>query len=214
MVIYTPRGLKIKLQYDYVFALIARVYPKADAFKVLETTEGLESIPSLLTFITGFICFYMRLSLFEIGLYVFIASIIGLAITSFGLYVIPGIVKLGTFYSYISGYGILLILLAVYGYITVGWQGVLVFFATIFLGGIIKIIIESIQMKRLYLKTGMVLSASDKNFINAYRLYANKLGITTDITVSDEELEEENWMPVFDDLVAKWPKLVKRFTSN
>ena len=92
MAIFTPRGLKIRLPFDYAFALIARLYPKVDAFEVLKTTEGLKLIPSLITFITGFVCFYLRLPVFEIGLYVFIASIAGFLMTFFGLFIIPGIV--------------------------------------------------------------------------------------------------------------------------
>ncbi len=214
MAIFTPRGLKIRLPFDYAFALIARLYPKVDAFKVLKTTEGLESIPSWVTFATGLVCFYLHLPAFEIGLYVFIASIIGFLITSFGLYIIPGLDRLGTFYSYISGFGILLVLLAVYGFITIGWQGVVIFFVAKFLAGIVKMTIETIQMKKVHSKTGLALTASEKNFFNAYRLHANRLGKTTDITVSDEELKEENWKPVFEDLATKWPEVVNRFTMN
>lgn len=214
MAIFTPRGLKIRLPFDYAFALIARLYPKVDAFKVLKTTEGLESIPSLITFATGLVCFYLRLPLFEIGLYVFIASMVSFFITSFGLYIIPGLDRLGTFYSYFSGFGILLVLLAVYGFITIGWQSVIVFFVAKFLAGIVKMAIETIQMKKVHSKTGLALTASEKNFFNAYRLHASRLGKTTDITVSDEELKEENWKPVFEDLATKWPEVVRRFTMN
>ena len=128
MTIFTPRGLKIRLPFNYAFALIARLYPEVDAFKILKTTEGIESIPSFITFATGLVCFYLRLPLFQIGLYVFIASIAGFLITSYGLYMVPGFIQLGTFYSYIAGYGILLILLSVYGFITIGWLGIAVFF--------------------------------------------------------------------------------------
>ena len=214
MAIFTPRGLKIRLPLDYAFALIARLYPKTDAFKILKTTEGLESIPSLITFATGLVCFYLRLPSFKIGLYVFITSIVGFLITSFGLYIIPGLDQLGIFYSYISGFGVLLILLAVYGFTTVGWQGVIIFFVAKFLAGIVKIPIETMQMKKIYSKTGLALTASEKNFLNAYRLHANRLGKTTDITVSDEELKEENWKPVFEDLAIKWPEVIRRFTVN
>jgi hypothetical protein len=139
---------------------------------------------------------------------------VGFLITSFGLYLIPGLDRLGTFYSYISGFGILLILLAVYGFITIGWQGVVVFFVAKFLAGIVKMAIETIQMKKVHSKTGIAITESEKNFFNAYRLHANRLGKTTDITVSDEELKEENWMPVFEDLATKWPEVVRRFTTD
>lgn len=74
--------------------------------------------------------------------------------------------------------------------------------------------IETIQMKKVHSKTGLALTTSEKNFFNAYRLHANRLGKTTDITVSDEELKEENWNPVFEDLATKWPEVVNRFTMN
>ncbi len=214
MAIFTPRGLKIRLPFNYAFALIARLYPKIDAFKVLKTTEGLESIPSLIIFVVGLICFYLRLSPFEIGVYVFVASIAGFLIILFGLYIIPGLDYLGTFYSYISGFGILLILLAVYGFITVGWQGVLIFFIARFLSGIVKMVMEMMQVKKNHSKIGLALTLSETNFLNAYRLHASKLGKTTNITVSDEELKEENWKPVFEDLATKWPEVVRRFTRD
>lgn len=214
MAIFTPRGLKIRLPFDYAFALIARLYPKVDAFKVLKTTEGLESIPLLITVIAGLVCFYLRLPLLEIGLYVFVASIVGFLIMSFGLYVIPGIDRLGTFYSYISGFGIFLIILTVYGFFTVGWQSVIVFFIAKFLAGIVKFSIEGIIDKRFTKKTGVVVTTSERNFFNAYRLHASRLGKSIDITVTDEELKEENWKPVLIDLARKWPEVVKRFTVD
>lgn len=212
MAIFTPRGLKIRLPFNYAFTLVARLYPKVDAFKILKTTEGLESIPSLITFATGLVCFYLRLSLFEIGLYVFIASIIGFLITFFGLYIISILDRLGTFYSYISGFGILLILLIVYGFITVGWQGVIIFFVAKFLAGIVKMPVEAKLMKQ-HGELGF-LTLSEEHFFNAYRIHAKRLGKTIDIAVSNEELEEENWKPVFEDLATKWPEVVKRFTMD
>ncbi|HLE17147.1 MAG TPA: hypothetical protein VI728_02550 [Syntrophales bacterium] len=120
MAIYTPRGLKIRLGMNHAFALMARLYPKVDAFKVLKTTEGLESIPGMLAFIVGVTSFYSGFDPYEIGLYTLIASVAGTAITTFGIFIVPGLPKLGTLYSYISGFGILLILLAVYGFVSVG----------------------------------------------------------------------------------------------
>ena len=37
--------------------LLARLYPRVDAFRVLKTTEGIELIPSLLAFCTAMVCF-------------------------------------------------------------------------------------------------------------------------------------------------------------
>ncbi|MCK5475445.1 MAG: hypothetical protein KAI71_02595 [Candidatus Pacebacteria bacterium] len=212
MAIFTPRGLKIRLPFNYAFTLVARLYPKVDAFKVLKTTEGLESIPVLITFIAGLLSFYFRLSLFEIGLYVFIASVVGFLVMFSGLYIISRLDYLGVFYSYVSGFGILLILLIAYGFIMVGWQGVVVFFVAKFLAGIVKTPIE-VKLMKQHGELGF-LTLSEEHFFNAYRIHAKRLGKTTDIVVSNEELEEENWKSVFEDLAKKWPEVVRRFTMD
>lgn len=214
MAIFTPRGLKIRLPFDYAFALMARLYPEVSVFKILKTTEGIEFISSLLMFVTSIVCFYFRMSLFSISLYVFIASIIGFLISSLGIFVIPGLVRLATFYSYLSGYGIYLVFIIFYGFTRVGWQGVAAYFIAQILAGIVKMVLEAKQMKKIHSGTGIAFTTSEKNFVNAYRLHADKLGKTTNTTVSDEELKEENWMPVFKDFATKWPEIARRFTID
>ncbi|MDD5456432.1 MAG: hypothetical protein PHV30_05300 [Candidatus Margulisbacteria bacterium] len=213
MAIFTPRGLKIRLPVNEVFALISRLYPKVNAFEVLKTTEGMESIPSLITYIIGLICFYLRLSIIEIGFYVFFASIIGFLLTPV-IYKISGLVRLGTVYSYISGFGLLLFTIIVSGFITVGWQGLAVFFLAKFLSEIIEMASEGIQTKLSNSKNNRILTGSEISFFNAYRLHAIRLGVTTDTYVSKDELIKESWLPVYEDLVKKWPKIVERFTND
>lgn len=214
MAIYTPRGLKIRLRMNHAFALMARLYPKVDAFKVLKTTEGLESIPGMLALIVGLVSFYLGLDPYQIGLYTLIASVVGTAITTFGVFIVPGLPKLGTLYSYISGFGILLILSAVYGFVSVGWQGVAAFFIGKLVAGLINNAIGFWNAKRTHSKIGIPLTISEINFFNAYRLHASELGKSTDITVSDEELKEDNWKECLEDLAIKWPEVVKRFTND
>jgi hypothetical protein len=50
--IVTPRKLKIDLPLGYAFALIARVYPKVDAFQFLKRVEGIQKIHSLAGLVT------------------------------------------------------------------------------------------------------------------------------------------------------------------
>lgn len=53
MTIITPRGLKVRIPVPYAFALMARLYPEVSPFRVLKTTEGIESIPGMLAFTFG-----------------------------------------------------------------------------------------------------------------------------------------------------------------
>ncbi len=55
---------------------------------------------------------------------------------------------------------------------------------------------------------------SEVNFFNAYLYYARREKKSLDLNVSDEELEESNWQPVFLDLAVKWPQIVNRFTND
>jgi hypothetical protein len=214
MAIYTPRGLKIRIGIAHAFALMSRLYPKVDAFKVLKTTEGLESIPDMLAFIVGIITFWLEIDPYQIGLYTFIASVVGTVIVISGIFIVPCLPRLGTFYSYISGFGILLVLLAIFGFITVGWQGVIAFFVGKLLAEVINNAIDFWNCKRINSKTGLTLTSSEISFFNAYRIHASAIGKTTDIIISDEELKEENWKECLIDLALKWPKVVKRFTND
>ena len=214
MAIYTPRGLKIRLSVNHTFALMARLYPKVDAFKILKTTEGLELMPTMLVFIVGVVSFYLRLNPYQIGLYALIASVVGALIITFRLFFIPTLLKLATLYSYVSGFGILFIALAIYGFISVGWQGVGAYFIGKFLGLIVNYGIEFWNMKVIHSQIGTPLTLSELNFFTAYCLHAVEVGKTTDITVSDEELTEENWKECFQDLSLKWPEVVRRFTVD
>ncbi len=214
MAIYTPRGLKIRIAVPYAFGLIARLFPKVSAFRVLKTTEGIEALTSIATFIAAMISFFMHLDPLQIALIISITYIISVLLNTFGLFIIPGQVAIGTLYSYISGYGLLIIGIVIVGYFTTGWQGVVAYFGAKFIGWCVARVIEVIQTKRSFKLTGFAFTASERCFFNAYRLHAAKHGITTDIDLSEEEMEEENWRPAFEDLATQWPEVVARFTVD
>jgi hypothetical protein len=223
MSIYTPRGLAINLPVSYAFALMQRLYPTVDAFKVLKTVEGLQSIPGVFTFVTGLVCFYLKVAPYQIGLCIFCASVIGTVITLFGL-TVPGLPVVGTLYSYVSGFGILFVVVVVYGFVAVGWQGVLALFVGRLLAAIINWVLASWNAKRLYARIDKRLFLPELNFLNAYRLHASSVLASPsmsfqefkkriDVSVSQDEMKEENWKPCFQDLALKWPDVVRRFTS-
>jgi len=226
MAIYTPRGLEINLRVPYAFALMQRLYPKVDAFKVLKTTEGLESIPAALAFSSGLACFYLKVGYYHIALYSFVFFIAGVIITFLGL-MVPVLPSLGTFYSCVSGFGILLVGFVVYGFVTVGWRGVMAFFVGRYGAGIVGWAIDFWNARRIYARYRVPLHLSELNFLNAYRWHATERSDAIsfgeyqsefkrkmDIAVSDEEMKEENWKPCFDDLALTWPEVASRFTDS
>lgn len=100
---------------------------------------------------------------------------------TFGLYIIvPILVRLGLFYSNITGFGTLLVLPAVYGFVTVGWQGVIGYFIAKTFAGSITMVIEFILTKIAFSRTGSAITMAETNFFKAYEFYADKLGVTTE----------------------------------
>jgi hypothetical protein len=214
MAIYTPRGLKIRIDIPYAFGLMARLHPKVTSFRILKTTEGIESLPGMLAFIAGMVGFGLHLPPLHIGIVVAISQMAGTLIKAFGLYIVPGLVGLGTIYSYPAGCGIYFIAVVITGFLLGGWQAVLAFFLGKLVAGVVGQVLEFWQTTRYQKLTGHAFSGSEVSFFNAYRLHASRLGVTTDIDLSDDELEEDHWGATFEQLAMEWPEVVQRFTTN
>lgn len=214
MAIYTPRGLKIRIAVPYAFGLMARLHPKVTPFRILKTTEGIESLPGLLAFVAGLVAFGLHLPPTQIALVVGVSQLAGTLINALGLYTIPGLVGLGTVYSYISGYGIYLIAVTVTGFVLGGWQAVAAFFAGKIIAFIIGEAIEFWQTNRYHKLTGHALTGSEISFFNAYRLHASRIGVTTEIDLSNDEMEEDHWGTTFHRFAMDWPEVVQRFTTD
>ncbi len=214
MAIYTPRGLKIRIAIPYAFGLMARLHPKVTPFRILKTTEGIESLPGMLAFIAGMIAFSIHLPPLQIALVVAASQILGALINAFGLFIIPGLVGLGTLFSYISGYGIYLIAVIISGFVLGGWQAVAAFFVGKIIAAIVNQVLEFWQTSRYHKMTGHPFTGSEVSFFNAYRLHASRIGVTTDIDLSDDEMEEDHWGSTFQRFAMEWPEVVQRFTTD
>ena len=214
MSIYTPRGLKIRIDVPYAFGLMARLYPKVTPFRVLKTTEGIESLPTMFAFIAGMIAFSIHLPPLQIALIVAALQLLGKLINVFGLFIVPGLVALGTLFSYISGYGIYLIIVIITGFVLGSWQAVLAFFIGKFAASIVGQVLEFWQTNRYHKLTGHPFTGSEVSFFNSYRLHASRLNVTTNIELKDEEMEKDHWGDTFQQLASEWPEVVQRFTFD
>jgi hypothetical protein len=216
MAIYTPRGLKIRLSDAYAFALMARLFPRIDAFRVLQLTEEVENLASLATFIAGVIAFAARLDLIMIGVVIGVTHLSFKMSHLFGLFIPPFklLLPLSRVYSWFSGYSIFLIALLIYGFFMVGWQGVVAFSVARITAGLLGGGIELAYDNLVFKKTGIAVTASERSFFHAYRLLADQVGIMRSLEVAEEEMKPTNWKPVFLDLMSKWPAVVSRFTPD
>ncbi len=216
MALFTPRGLKVRLPTAYAFALMARVYPKTDAFRVLQLTEEVENLGALAFFVAGVTVFSLRLAPQRIAVVIFVTVAVFRLVHLCGLFVPPFtlLLPVSRIYSRISGYGILLVALLVYGFWAAGWQGVVGLVTGRIACAAVFGMIELAYGKLVYRTTGLAVTASERSFFHAFRLEASRLGASTDLAVSDEELASANWEIVLEDLARKWPVVVSRFTGD
>lgn len=193
MEVFTPRGLKLQLPTPYTFALMARLYPRVDAFRVLRMTEAVENLANLATLLSGAVAFSLRLEPFEIGALVFVGVSIAQVVHLVGLFVppIPLLLPVSRLYGYVSGYGFLLVGVLIFGVFTCGWVGVMGF------------VVGRVACGAIFGIFGGIVSRSERSFFHAYRLEAKRLGASTDLTVHETELAPANWEPVLEDLVSK-----------
>jgi hypothetical protein len=216
MALFTPRGLKLRLPTAYAFTLIARVYPRTDAFRVLQLTEAVENLSGLASFIAAFAAFALPLEPIQIGLAVFVTVAVFRLMHLCGFFVPPFtlLLPLSRVYSFASGYGVLFAGLLIFGFLTSGWQGVVAFVLARVLCGVVFGVIDLAYGKNVFRTTGVAVTASERSFFHAYRLEASRLGASTDLGVSDAEVASERWKVVYEDLAIKWPLVVNRFTGD
>jgi hypothetical protein len=221
--IITPKGLTIFLPRNYSFALIARLYPKVDAFKVLETTQGIYKMHSMFSFITGLICFLLALSPIQIALYTFIITFIFFIFRLSGILIFSGTINVLILYSRLSGFGVLTVILLAIGFFRVGIFGTLAFIVARIVVEEISILIDrkigrdfgiKMGMDPIIAKEGAMLLAPAKDFLRAYKFYAVRFGFPIDLEVSQKELQKNNWIHVWDDFVKKWPEASQRFPKE
>jgi len=214
MAIFTPTGLKIRLPMDYAFALMARLYPKVSAFRVLKTTEVIDLQPSFYASLAFVLALMFHQGYLASGLSVVLGGGFGFTLRRFGLVLFPGQVGLAVLYSYIGGIPFIYLPIAVVLIYFIGWKFVLIYLIARMIIWLVTFPIEITQMRHIFKDTRMAMGTSEHSFINAYRIHADHLGISTDTTVAPVELEEANWRKVYSGLAVNWPKVVSRFTSE
>lgn len=221
--IVTPRGLQINLPLGYGFALMARLFPRVDAFTLLKRVEGIQKMHSLAGLVTGITCFLLELNTLSIALWTFGVTMTVFLLRYWGVFVIPGFVQLATYYTYITGFGLVTLTLCAVGFWKVGPWGLGAFWAARLIAELITMLLDQYAGKRLGIEmgsnpvladVGAMFLAPVKDFVNAYRLYADSYDLSTSVEVSEEEMHFENWQSVWEDFESKWPQITSRYDEN
>ena len=224
MAIFTPRGLKIFLDNRYCFALMQRLYPKTNAFKVLKTTDGFECLKDIYVLLSVVVVLFVSQSYWVLGISVLLVICLENIIERFswvGLnnnFITKLFLKLSILFSYIYGFFIYTIVISALIYFTMGLYGLIAYFLGIISAEIIKsIVISPIDM---YLNRerdveflnvlGTTLTKSERNFFNSYLFHSELKEFP--LIVNESELNEENWKPVYTELKKTWPMIINRIT--
>lgn len=216
MPLYTPRGLKLRLSKSYAFALMARLHGKETAFRVLQLTEEVENLDGLATTIAAGVALYYRVSPTEMAVICFATSLAMKLVHLWGLFIPPitFLLPISRVYSFVSGYGLLLVALCVAAYVVGGWLLLLGLIGGRMAASLVGMILDILFTKRTQKLAGFAFTASERSFFHAYRLLANRHGISTDLSVSDAEFATKAWWPTYIQLAITWPEVVSRFTDE
>jgi len=108
----------------------------------------------------------------------------------------------------------MLIPLSIIAYFVGGWWLIAGMIGGRLAASIIGGILDMLHMRLTFKHTGFAFTASERSFFHAYRLLANRHGVTTDLSVTDEEASPSSWMPSYMELAITWPVVVSRFTEE
>lgn len=210
MTIYTPSGMPISFSMRYAFTLLARLYPQYRPRKVLKIADGMDKAPTAVAYIMAFILFLFHLS----PIIIFVGTLVLPGILSWmqirSRY-IDFVVRLGVIFSILGKFGILFLGLAVFGWYSVGLQGLLAFLGARFVAGFINIVLEAQEKKRIQTLTGTYHKdlEFDRSFIDAYRFCADKIGVISDISISEQEMDSQQWQVIQLDYSEEDPVIFK-----
>lgn len=202
MAIMTPRGLKVYVECQLAFALIARAWDvdrRTDAFRILKTCEAIEVLPGMLgTLFGGAAVLFPSAPSWLPGAGALGGAGLGWALVRSGLWWIPPMRQAATVWSYFSGWGLLICATVGLIWWQMGWVAVIAFLIGRLAGAAIDIFADT----------------EGENFYHAFRFHARRVGASSSISVPDEELLFGQWRLCLLDYAAKWPEAVLRFPAD
>jgi len=221
----TPRGIVLYIRREQSFALMQRLFPSVDAFRVLEDVQGISKIYSFWAILAGLACFVGKRTPIQIAIGVLAIPLIMYGLRQMGL--ILGLRGLAI-YSRFTGFGVILLAMGVLGFFRVGILGLVAFFGAFLMVYFLTTWFESIIGKRMGMKmgeseasakAGSMCFAPVRDFFWVYKHYAwknFKMGKVTvrdfdsllNTEVTEHELMPEHWAPVWNDFARKWPEIV------
>lgn len=213
MAIMTPRGLKVRLPVDLAFTLIARLWDRdrrVDAFRVLKTCEAIHSVPAMLGYCAGIGTAAGPTLPWSVVPAILAGRVAGEVFIRSPLVYLPGLIPLARLWSYISGYGVFLSAAVVLNWFRNGLEGTLYWVGAWFAAEVIGFGIAWLEMRREVRRSGVTIWDTEWQLHLAYRLHAERIGITTDYSPEEGEVRDGKWGTCLMNYAIKCPTAVVR----
>lgn len=185
-------------------------------------------VPGVVSFLAGLsIVFLAKLSPVWLLLALPAARVVGTLLVQFGCFFILspiGLVRLAGLVSHFSGYGIFHAAACVVLWMNFGWPAVALWFGGTILAVVGSTLAEFVGFRLRHRDVfarreapadRMFIGSSELYFLHAYRLHADRLGVTRSLALDPRELEKNlgsdpNWLLCVYDLFGKWPVMAER----
>lgn len=216
MSVYTNRGMKVRLDTAFVFALIGRLIPKYTAVTVFQYTEGIALSPSFFFWASAIITLCFSGSpLFLLIVPPLCATLqllmkLARAYTPLARVMMP----IFRFYALLYGRGLFLIPLLVFAYIRLGIAGIGILLCAGLLKATLCWSIENAYAKWWEKHFGRLLWGSEHSLIYAFQYLAHKLGVNARTNVSLQEKESKPMFDALARLIVDHPNVYAKFTKD
>lgn len=213
MTIFTPRGLKIRVDTDEAFSLLAAIHPEVHPKFALECVEGLELYPRLAAATAAIATCMLGLSVWVAVATIGIVRLVAFFLSATGLLLVPGMVSIGRLYSKISGFGLLVFIVGGAGFVADSWRGALLYVLGLYGSGAATLAIDVlvfVPIRRRLL--GGLLYTSEINFFTIVSMFSASIGRTPDL---DELIcqGEDKKAEVFSAYASTCPEAATRTTQ-
>ena len=207
--IFTPRGLHVRLPPDVAFGLMAQLQPKVRHSAVLATTEAIEFTPTALSKLIALLGFAFQLAPIPLAVLCAAGRVLPdlLALASPGTAATISIVGRG--YRPVAGHGLSLVVVAAIGALVAGPGAAAGFLVGTGVGGAVNMLVDFLLMRRVDPTFGQPLSSTERYFLEALRLHAERSGQRLEVA-PDAVRQGDAWRAALDDYAQEHPKQAKQ----
>lgn len=211
--IFTPRNLHVRLPTHVAFGLMAQLRPKVRPSEVLATTEAIEFTPTAVSKLLALVGFLFQLTPVAIAVVTVLGRVVPnlLALTGLARHG-SGWTVVGRLYRPVAGHGLSLVVVAALGVLLDGPVAAVAFLAGTLVGGTVNMLVDFLLMRRPDPRLRQPLSSTERFFLEALHLHAERSGQALDLERVPATAEEGKaaWRDALADYAAEHPERARQ----